>query len=166
MRGMSAPSPGPLGSRTLPDPEATFRLGRALGLSARRGDALLLSGDLGAGKTALAQGLASGLGLSEPVTSPTFSIVNQYRGGRLPLEHFDCYRLDPAQFLAAGFDESFDAPAGVLVAEWPERVGRDFWPPGALHLSLRPEGEGRVALAEALGAAGAAWWARAGGVPA
>lgn len=150
-----------LGARSLIDAEATFRLGSALGRTARRGDALLLSGELGAGKTALAQGLARGLGVTEPVTSPTFAIVNQYRSARLGLDHFDCYRLDPGQFLAAGFDETFDAPPGVLVAEWPERVDPALWPPEALHLKLTAEGRGRRVDAVALGPAGAAWWERA-----
>ncbi len=88
---------------------------------AASGLVIALSGDLGAGKTQLAKGVACGLGITERVHSPTFTLVNQYAGGRLPFFHVDLYRLDtPDQILAAGLEEYFH-PDGVSVIEWAER---------------------------------------------
>ena len=83
----------------------TTQLGRTLGERLQPGDTVLLIGDLGAGKTCFIQGLCSGLGVEEPVTSPTFTLINEYQG-RLPVAHFDLYRLnDPESVLDIGFDE-------------------------------------------------------------
>ena len=77
-------------------PEETFQLGKRLGEQARPGQIYTLNGDLGVGKTIFTQGMAAGLGISEPVSSPTFTIVQEYDSGRLPLYHFDVYRIgDP-----------------------------------------------------------------------
>jgi tRNA threonylcarbamoyladenosine biosynthesis protein TsaE len=101
-------------------PDATRAAAAALGTLLVPGDLVLLVGDLGAGKTAFAQGLAHGLGVEEPVTSPTFTIVQQYEG-RLPLTHVDVYRLDRVQDLHdLGFDELVDD--GVTVVEWGDLV--------------------------------------------
>jgi tRNA threonylcarbamoyladenosine biosynthesis protein TsaE len=82
---------------------------------------IALSGDLGAGKTQLARGIARGLGITERVHSPTFALVNEYRGGRLPLFHVDLYRLETIdQIIAAGLEEYFH-PEGISVIEWAER---------------------------------------------
>jgi tRNA threonylcarbamoyladenosine biosynthesis protein TsaE len=102
--------------------EETRRLGQALGLLLEGGDAVALSGDLGAGKTCFAQGLALGLGVAPevPVTSPTFTLVGQYPG-RVEMRHADFYRVEHyARLLDAGFGDLLDR-AGVLVVEWPER---------------------------------------------
>ena len=102
-------------------PEATRAVATALGELLVAGDVILLVGDLGAGKTAFAQGLARGLGIDEPVTSPTFTIVQEY-AGRLPLAHVDVYRLDRVQDLYdLGFDELVDGN-GVTVVEWGDLV--------------------------------------------
>ncbi|MCL2363887.1 MAG: tRNA (adenosine(37)-N6)-threonylcarbamoyltransferase complex ATPase subunit type 1 TsaE [Defluviitaleaceae bacterium] len=88
----------------------------------RAGDVIYLSGELGAGKTVFARGLCRGLGFAGGVTSPTFTLVNVYEGGRLPVFHFDLYRLGGAADLESiGYDEYFDA-GGVCVVEWPERA--------------------------------------------
>ena len=103
-------------------PAETEALGEAWGRAAQSGWVLGLQGDLGAGKTQLVKGLARGLGFPGRVHSPTFALVNHYRGGRLPLFHLDLYRLDtPAQITGAGLDEYLYAPAGVAVVEWIER---------------------------------------------
>ena len=102
-------------------PEETAALGEAWGRAATVGLVIALSGDLGAGKTQLAKGIARGLDVTERVHSPTFTLVNEYRGGRLPLFHVDLYRLDTTgQIIAAGLEEYFH-PAGVSVIEWAER---------------------------------------------
>jgi len=102
-------------------PDATRAVAAALGELLVAGDVILLVGDLGAGKTAFAQGLALGLGIDEPVTSPTFTIVQEY-AGRLPLAHVDVYRLDRVQDLYdLGFDELVDGN-GVTVVEWGDLV--------------------------------------------
>ena len=103
-------------------PAATESLGERWGRAAQRGLVLALSGDLGAGKTQLVKGLARGLGVTARVHSPTFTLVNEYGGGRLKLFHLDLYRLEtPAQILSAGIAE-FLSPDGVAVIEWAERM--------------------------------------------
>jgi tRNA threonylcarbamoyladenosine biosynthesis protein TsaE len=101
--------------------EETRALGETWGRAAIGGQVIALRGDLGAGKTQLAKGIALGLGITERVRSPTFNLVNHYDGGRLPLFHVDLYRLESAdQIMAAGLEEYF-TPAGVSVIEWAER---------------------------------------------
>jgi tRNA threonylcarbamoyladenosine biosynthesis protein TsaE len=119
---------------TTSSPDATRALAAALAELLVAGDLVLLVGDLGAGKTAFAQGLARGLGVEEPVTSPTFTIVQEYRG-RLPLAHVDVYRLDRLQDLHdLGFDEFVDD--GVTVVEWGDLVEQAV---PAEHLVVRIE---------------------------
>ena len=102
-------------------PEATEALGAEWGRAAATGWVIGLSGDLGAGKTQLAKGIARGLGFTGRVHSPTFTLVNQYEGGHLPLFHVDLYRLETQeQIIAAGLEEYFH-PDGVSIIEWPER---------------------------------------------
>jgi tRNA threonylcarbamoyladenosine biosynthesis protein TsaE len=103
-------------------PAETEALGEKFGRAAKHGFVFALSGDLGAGKTQLVKGLARGLGISIRVHSPTFTLVNEYGGGRLKLFHLDLYRLEtPAQILSAGI-EDFLSPDGVSVIEWAERI--------------------------------------------
>ena len=103
-------------------PAETEALGEKLGRAATRGLVLALSGDLGAGKTQLVKGLARGLGVTARVHSPTFTLVNEYGGGRLKLFHLDLYRLETReQILSAGIEE-FLSPDGVAVVELAERI--------------------------------------------
>ncbi len=102
----------------------TAAVGRDLAQSLRAGDTILLHGDLGAGKTAFVRGLAEGLGVSpDAVSSPTFTLIQEYRGGRLPLFHVDLYRLDdPREIDDLGLEEI--AANGVLAIEWAEKLPR------------------------------------------
>src|SRR5476651_2721992 len=103
-------------------PAETEALGEKLGRAAERGFVIALSGDLGAGKTQFVKGIARGLGISARVHSPTFTLVNEYGGGRLKLFHLDLYRLETReQILSAGIRD-FLAPDGVAVIEWAERI--------------------------------------------
>ena len=109
------------------------------------GSVLLLSGDLGAGKTAFVRGLAEGLGISpDEVTSPTFTIVHEYRAGRLPLIHVDLYRLDRADLDEIGLDDDL-APRGFVAIEWAERLSRRI--PGAVSVTITDEGGDRRQVA-------------------
>jgi tRNA threonylcarbamoyladenosine biosynthesis protein TsaE len=108
-------------------PAETEALGERWGRAATPGLVLALSGDLGAGKTQFVKGLARGLGVTARVHSPTFTLVNEYGGGRLKLFHLDLYRLEtPAQILSAGIEE-FLSPDGVAVIEWAERLEDGGW---------------------------------------
>jgi tRNA threonylcarbamoyladenosine biosynthesis protein TsaE len=104
--------------------DETAALGRDFAKSLEAGDVVLLYGDLGAGKTAFVKGLADGLGVGQDeVSSPTFTLVQEYRGGRLPLVHVDLYRLDdPREIDDLGLDEI--AASGVLAIEWAEKLAR------------------------------------------
>lgn len=103
-------------------PEETEALGAQLGAQLPAGAVLAYTGDLGAGKTAFTRGLAKGLGISERVTSPTYTIVNEYEGGRLPLFHFDLYRLESEEELFEIGWEDYLARGGVCAVEWSENV--------------------------------------------
>jgi len=102
--------------------EETEALGARLAEKLRPGAVVAFTGDLGAGKTAFTRGLARGLGITERVTSPTFTIVNEYEGGRLPLFHFDMYRLGSADELFDIGWEDYLARGGVCAVEWSENV--------------------------------------------
>jgi tRNA threonylcarbamoyladenosine biosynthesis protein TsaE len=103
-------------------PAETEALGEKFGRAARRGLVVALSGDLGAGKTQFVKGLARGLDISGRVHSPTFTLVNEYGGGRLKLFHLDLYRLETReQILSAGIEE-YLTPDGMSVIEWAERI--------------------------------------------
>jgi tRNA threonylcarbamoyladenosine biosynthesis protein TsaE len=102
--------------------EETLKFGEQLARDLHRGDVLAVSGELGAGKTALVKGIARGLGIAQDVTSPTFTLVHEYVGGRLPLFHVDLYRLkNLEQALAIGIEEYVNGP-GVTVIEWAEKI--------------------------------------------
>jgi tRNA threonylcarbamoyladenosine biosynthesis protein TsaE len=135
-------------TRTITQTEVeTAAVGRQLSGQLSAGSVVLLYGDLGAGKTALIRGLAEGLGVSAAdVSSPTFTIMQEYRGGRVPLYHVDLYRLnDPREIDDLGLDEI--AANGVLAIEWAERLAN---PPGdAIRVTLEHAGEtGRVVTIE------------------
>ena len=99
-------------------PEETFAVGKSLGEKAFPGQVLTLTGDLGVGKTVFTQGLAEGLGIEEPINSPTFTIVQEYHEGRLPLYHFDVYRIaDVSEMDEIGYEEYFFSD-GVCLIEW------------------------------------------------
>jgi tRNA threonylcarbamoyladenosine biosynthesis protein TsaE len=116
--------------------EALVVWGEALGRTLRAPRVITLSGDLGAGKTTLAQAICRGYGVTEPVTSPTFALVHEYAGGATPVHHLDLYRLrDRRDLLQLGWEELVHGDTLVLV-EWPERAEGEI-PPGAMHLVLR-----------------------------
>ena len=103
-------------------PEETFRVGKELGEKAYAGQVFTLTGDLGVGKTVFTQGLAKGLGIEEPVNSPTFTIIQEYDGGRLPFYHFDVYRIgDVEENEEAGFDD-YERGEGVSLIEWADLI--------------------------------------------
>lgn len=103
-------------------PEETEALGQALGRTLRGGEIIAYKGDLGAGKTAFTRGLARGLGIPMAVTSPTYTLVNEYTGGRLELFHFDMYRLGSSEELFDIGWEDYLLRGGVCAVEWSENV--------------------------------------------
>ena len=104
------------------NPEETFALGQKIGRAATPGQIYTLTGDLGVGKTVFTQGVASGLGITEPVNSPTFTIVQVYEEGRLPFYHFDVYRIgDIEEMEEIGYDDYFFGE-GICLIEWAELI--------------------------------------------
>ena len=102
--------------------EDTFAFGQRLGREAVPGEIICLDGDLGVGKTVFTQGFAAGLGIDDYVNSPTFNIVKEYEGGRLPLYHFDVYRIgDPSEMEEIGYEDYFYGQ-GVSIIEWPGQI--------------------------------------------
>lgn len=103
-------------------PKETYLLGKELGSRALSGQVYCLDGDLGVGKTVFTQGFAAGLGIEEPVSSPTFTILQQYEDGRLPLYHFDVYRIgDVSEMEEIGYEDCFYGD-GVCLIEWSQLV--------------------------------------------
>lgn len=141
---MTTPPPIPL-----PDAEATARLGAAVARRLRRGDAVLLYGPLGAGKSTLARGLVRALTRpDEDVPSPTFTLVQFYEGP-LAVAHFDLYRLErPEEAWEIGLEDALET--GCAIVEWPERLGDDL-PPDRLEVVLSEAGAGRQAQLTAHG---------------
>ena len=104
------------------DPEETFEVGRTIGMNAKPGQIYTLTGDLGVGKTVFTQGVAAGLGITEPVNSPTFTIIQEYEDGRLPFYHFDVYRIgDLEEMGEIGYDDYFFGQ-GICLIEWAELI--------------------------------------------
>ena len=127
----------------LPDEVATLALGAAIAGLLRVGDLLILSGDLGAGKTTLSRGVLRGLGHAGPVPSPTFTLVQHYETERLALAHFDLYRLAARdEIFELGFDDALHE--GVVLVEWPEILGEGL-PADRLAVRLGDSGTGRLA---------------------
>lgn len=140
--------------------EETRAVGRALGETARAGDVLWLHGDLGAGKTELTKGVATGLGSTSPVSSPSFALVHEYRGGRLPLYHADLYRLETAAALDLGLEDYLEE-VGVTVIEWGERLPRTFFEDGLdVTLEQADADDARRLTFCPRGPSGAAWLER------
>ena len=103
-------------------PEETFALGKKIGEHARPGQIYTLNGDLGVGKTVFTQGVAAGLGIFEPICSPTFTIIQEYESGRLPFYHFDVYRIgDIEEMEEIGYDDYFFGQ-GICLIEWAELI--------------------------------------------
>lgn len=112
------------GDHVIESGEEMRAFGRAFAAHLGMGDVVLLHGDLGAGKTTLAQGIAAGLGVTGAVQSPTFTLVQEHQGRDLALYHLDLYRLDdPSELETMGYETYLDPPAGISVIEWPERAG-------------------------------------------
>ena len=104
------------------DPEETFEVGRTIGMNAKPGQIYTLTGDLGVGKTVFTQGVAAGLGITEPVNSPTFTIIQEYEDGLLPFYHFDVYRIgDLEEMEEIGYDDYFFGQ-GICLIEWAELI--------------------------------------------
>lgn len=113
----------------------TFAYAKQLAETAQPGEIYCLDGDLGVGKTVFAKGFAEGLGIEEPITSPTFTIVHEYEGGRLPLYHFDVYRIaDPDEMYAIGYEDYFFGE-GVCLIEWSELI-EELLPETARHIRI------------------------------
>ncbi|WP_199249925.1 tRNA (adenosine(37)-N6)-threonylcarbamoyltransferase complex ATPase subunit type 1 TsaE [[Phormidium] sp. ETS-05] len=130
----------------LPDAAATHTLGFNLGQQLPAHSILLLEGDLGAGKTTLVQGIGAGLGITSNIVSPTFTIIIEYTEGRLPLYHFDLYRLSPsevAQLQPETYWEGIEFPPGIVAIEWPDRL--PYLPQHYLRLHLTYEQHQRQA---------------------
>lgn len=119
-------------------PEETFELGRQMGEKAKGGEIFTLTGDLGVGKTVFTQGFARGLAIDEPVSSPTFTIIQEYESGRLPLYHFDAYRIgDPEEMEEIGYDDYFFGN-GVCLIEWAQKIG-ELIPEGAVSVCIEKD---------------------------
>lgn len=126
--------------KLLPDALATKELGVLLARSLPPGTVILLEGDLGAGKTTLVQGIGEGLGIQESIDSPTFTLINEYFEGRIPLYHLDLYRLEPSEVAALHLEsywEGIETPLGIVAIEWAEKL-REI-PGQYLRISLNHE---------------------------
>ena len=121
-------------------PQETFDIGKRMGEEALPGTVITLDGDLGAGKTLFTKGFADGLGITEPVNSPTFTILQEYEGGRLPLYHFDVYRIgDPAEMEEIGFDDYIFGDGACLI-EWSELIA-ELIPEEATRITIERDAE-------------------------
>jgi len=118
--------------------DETTQLGIKLGELLEPGDIICLTGDLGTGKTHITKGIAKGLGINDTITSPTFTIVNEYEGGRLKLNHFDVYRVsDPDEIYAIGFDDYIFSDA-VSIIEWANYI-EEILPEDLLHIKIEKD---------------------------
>ena len=127
-------------------PEETERVGEALAKVLTPGSVIAYRGDLGAGKTAFTRGLARGLGVKEIVTSPTYTIVNEYLGGRLPLFHFDMYRLGSEEELFDIGWEDYLERGGVCAVEWSENVWEAMENPIVITISRLSENSRKIEI--------------------
>ena len=116
----------------------TFLLGEKLGRQAAAGQIYTLNGDLGVGKTVFTQGVAAGLGIAEPVNSPTFTIIQEYEGGRLPFYHFDVYRIgDIEEMEEIGYDDYFFGN-GICLIEWAELI-EEILPDNVISITIEKD---------------------------
>ncbi|AGB40305.1 ATPase, YjeE family [Halobacteroides halobius DSM 5150] len=123
------------------NPEETFKLGKKIGNKLNPGDIVCLQGSLGAGKTSLAKGICAGLGVKDKITSPTYTIVNEYQG-RMKVNHMDLYRIKAEEELYdLGFEE-YIYGSGVTIIEWPDKAG-SLIPDNYLDINLHGEGNYR-----------------------
>lgn len=119
-------------------PQETFSVGKKIGENARPGQIYTLTGDLGVGKTVFTQGVAAGLGITEPISSPTFTIIQEYETGRLPLYHFDVYRIgDIEEMEEIGYDDYFFGN-GVCMIEWAELI-EELIPENSIHVTIEKD---------------------------
>jgi tRNA threonylcarbamoyladenosine biosynthesis protein TsaE len=126
----------------LADAEVTRSLGITLGQYLSANTVILLEGDLGAGKTTLVQGIGEGLGITEPIVSPTFTLINEYTTGRLPLYHLDLYRLEPQEVAGLNLEtywEGVEVVPGIVAIEWADRM--PYQPHSYLSLHLSHENQ-------------------------
>jgi len=132
--------------RTTASEEETQAAGRELASTLEAGDVLLVSGELGAGKTTFVRGLAEGLGINPgDVSSPTFTLVHEYRGGRLTLYHADLYRLERAATDDLGLEE-IGIKDGVLAIEWPDRLSHDLAGAMLIRLDVMSDSTRRITI--------------------
>lgn len=140
-------------TRLLPAAMATRQLGIQLGKQLLAGSVVLLEGDLGSGKTTLVQGIGAGLGIEEAIDSPTFTLINEYGGGRLPLYHLDLYRLSASETSALypeAYWEGIEFEPGIVAIEWSERLL--YKPQNYLLIQLtQAASEGRCAVLQSVG---------------
>jgi tRNA threonylcarbamoyladenosine biosynthesis protein TsaE len=131
----------------------TEALGTQLGRTLMPGSVLLLEGDLGSGKTTLVQAIGRGLGISDAIVSPTFAIVHEYLEGRIPLYHFDLYRLSPSEVQDLHLElywQGIEVPMGAVAIEWPARLVER--PDAFLHIDLTYTEQGRQVILTSVGA--------------
>jgi tRNA threonylcarbamoyladenosine biosynthesis protein TsaE len=134
---------------SLADAFATRTLGINLGKSLNAGSVILLEGDLGTGKTTLVQGIGEGLGIAEPIVSPTFTLINEYAEGRIPLYHLDLYRLEPPEVAALNLEtywEGIEVLPGIVAIEWAKRMPYKPHSYLAVSLSYGLDGERQVEI--------------------
>ncbi|MDY3929053.1 MAG: tRNA (adenosine(37)-N6)-threonylcarbamoyltransferase complex ATPase subunit type 1 TsaE [Clostridia bacterium] len=121
-------------------PLETANIAKAFAKTLKGGDVLCLNGDLGVGKTAFVQGLVKALGFEEPISSPTFTIVNCYEGGRLPIYHFDVYRIDDCdEMYEVGFEE-YVYGSGITIIEWSDKI-KEILPPKRYDITISKDYE-------------------------
>jgi tRNA threonylcarbamoyladenosine biosynthesis protein TsaE len=133
----------------LPNAASTRHLGFTLGQSLSPSTVLLLQGDLGSGKTTLVQGLGAGLGILEPIVSPTFILLNEYAEGRIPLYHIDLYRLSSDEAAALQLEmywEGIETTPGIVAIEWPERLAYKPASYLMIHLSYTANGQRQATI--------------------
>lgn len=119
-------------------PEETYEFGRMMGAAAKAGQIYCLNGDLGVGKTVFTQGFAEGLDICEPVNSPTFTILQEYMEGRLPLYHFDVYRIaDVEEMDEIGYEDCFFGE-GICLVEWAEKIA-DILPEDCISITIEKD---------------------------